>query len=56
VHSEGALDLLPVNRVKILSADFIHPWQTEPSQPTLPMLNRLQQRMIKQEKIYGKTN
>lgn len=56
LHSEGAVDLLPLNRVKILSADFILGWQNEPMQPTVQTMNRFQQRMFKQEKIYGKTN
>ena len=56
LYSEGAVDLLPLNRVKILSADFILGWQKEPMQPTVQTMNRFQQRMFKQEKIYGKTN
>jgi hypothetical protein len=56
LHSEGAVDLLPLNRVKILSADFLLGWQKEPMQPTVQTMNRFQQRMFKQEKIYGKTN
>lgn len=56
LQTENAIDLLPLNRVKIVSADFIQPWQDTPHELTTRVISRLKQRIIKQEKIYGKTN
>lgn len=56
LHSESAFELLPLNRVKIVGADVIQPWQESPSDPSLKMMSKMRQWLIKQEKIYGKTN
>jgi hypothetical protein len=54
--SEASLELLPLKHVKILGADWIMGYQTNPDEPSKRSLNKLKSLIDKQEQYYGKTN
>lgn len=54
--SEASLELLPLKHVKILGADWIMSYQTNPDEPSKRSLNKLKSLIDKQEQYYGKTN
>lgn len=54
--SEASLELLPLKHVKILGADWIMSYQTNPDEPSKRSINKLKSLIEKQEQYYGKTN
>ena len=54
--SEASLELLPIKHVKILGADWIMGYQTNPDEPSKRALSKLKSLINKQEQYYGKTN
>ncbi len=54
--SEASLELLPLKHVKILGADWIMSYQTNPDEPSKRSINKLKSLIDKQEQYYGKTN
>ncbi len=54
--SEASLEFLPLKHVKILSADWIMGYQTNPDQPSKRTVNKVKALINKQEQYYGKTN
>jgi bisphosphoglycerate-dependent phosphoglycerate mutase len=54
--SESVIDSLPLNHVKIIGADFISPFNEQIVPVNKRNLNRIKAIILKQEKIYGKTN
>ncbi len=54
--SEASLELLPLKHVKIMGADWMMGYQTNPDQPSKRTLNKVKALINKQEQYYGKTN
>ncbi len=54
--SEASLELLPLKHVKILGADWIMSYQSNPDEPSKRSINKLKSLIEKQEQYYGKTN
>ena len=54
--SEASLELLPIKHVKIMGADWIMGYQTNPDEPSKRALSKLKSLINKQEQYYGKTN
>lgn len=54
--AESSLEIMPVQHVKIIGADWLMAEQTTLTHPTKRQINRVKNFITKQEKLYGKTN